>query len=60
MEDQILQQLIEKYKLSKEDHAIVLELLKNNLFLGKTKEDHPTIVFVIGQPGSVKTTLIQK
>ncbi len=51
--------LIEIYKLSDEEHKKVLECLKNNLFIGKVSGKTPSIVFVIGQPGSGKTTFIE-
>ncbi len=58
MENYSLDDLIEKYKLSKEEHNKVLELLKKDLFADKTIIENPSIMFVIGQPGSGKTTFI--
>lgn len=55
---QILQKLIESYKLSEKEHDIVLELLKKNLFSDRVAESNPSIMFVIGQPGCGKTTFI--
>ena len=59
MEKQI-NELIEKYKLSQEEHNKVLELLKKDLFVGKIAEKDPSIMFVIGQPGCGKTTFIEE
>jgi len=59
MENYSLGQLIEKYKLSKEEHNTVLELLKRNLFSNRTIEEQPSIMFVVGQPGCGKTTFIK-
>lgn len=58
MEKQI-NELIEKYKLSQEEHNIVLELLKKDLFVDKIAEKNPSIMFVVGQPGCGKTTFIK-
>lgn len=58
MENQSLNELIEKYKLSKEEHDIVLETLKKELFKDKVADKNPSIMFVVGQPGSGKTTFI--
>lgn len=59
MEKQI-NELIEKYKLSQEEHNKVLELLKKDLFVGKIAEKDPSIMFVVGQPGCGKTTFIEE
>lgn len=58
MDDQTLSVLIEKYKLSDEEHIAVLELLKEKLFLNKNSDSNPSIMFVVGQPGCGKTTFI--
>lgn len=58
MENQSLNELIEKYKLPKEEHDMVLELLKEKLFANKTVKKNPSTMFVIGQPGCGKTTYI--
>lgn len=58
MEKQI-NELIEKYKLSQEEHNKVLEFLKKDLFVGKIAEKAPSIMFVVGQPGCGKTTFIE-
>ena len=55
---QILQELIQKYKLSEKEHDVVLELLKKNLFSNRAAENNPSIMFVVGQPGCGKTTYI--
>lgn len=57
MEKQI-NELVEKYKLSKEEHNKVLELLKKDLFADKTIIENRSVMFVIGQPGCGKTTFI--
>lgn len=53
------QNSIENYKLPKEEHKRVLELLKKDLFANKIVEEKPSILFVIGQPGCGKTTYIK-
>ena len=58
METQILQKLIERYKLSEKEHGVILELLKNKLFSDRDVENNPSIMFVVGQPGCGKTTFI--
>ena len=58
MENYSSNELIEKYKLSKEEHNKVLELLKKDLFADKTITENPSVMFVIGQPGCGKTTFI--
>ena len=50
--------LIEKYKLTKEEHENILQELIQILFSSKTSKNNPSIMFVIGQPGSGKTTFI--
>lgn len=57
MENQI-DELIEKYKLTKEEHAEVLEVLKKDLFSNISMDDAPSVMFVVGQPGCGKTTFI--
>lgn len=59
MEKQI-NELIEKYKLSREEHNAVLKLLKKDLFADKVYEKNPSIMFVVGQPGCGKTTYIKR
>ena len=58
MNNQLLQELIQKYKLSEEEHGVILECLKNKLFQDRVVENNPSIMFVIGQPGCGKTTFI--
>ena len=58
MEKDVLLSLIEKYKLSKEEHDLILKVLIDQLFSKKTKNEKPSIMLVIGQPGSGKTTFI--
>lgn len=52
-------ELIEKYKLSLEEHNKILELLKKDLFADRVGEKEPSIMFVVGQPGCGKTTFIR-
>lgn len=59
MEKQIIE-LIEKYKLPQEEHNIVLESLKKDLYADKISEKDPSIMFVVGQPGCGKTTFIKR
>ena len=58
IEKEVLLSLIEKYKLSKEEHDNILKELIDQLFSKKVKNEKPSIMFVIGQPGSGKTTFI--
>lgn len=58
MEDKILKDNIEKYKLSEDEHKKVLEQLKEKLFTNKHHQNNPSIMFVAGQPGCGKTTYI--
>lgn len=58
MSNQLLQELIQKYKLSEKEHDVVLELLKKKLFSDRVVENNPSIMFVVGQPGCGKTTYI--
>ncbi len=58
MEDKILKDNIEKYKLSEYEHKKVLEQLKENLFVNKSLQNNSSIMFVVGQPGCGKTTYI--
>lgn len=58
MNNQLLQELIQKYKLSEKEHDVVLELLKKKLFSDRVAENNPSIMFVVGQPGCGKTTYI--
>lgn len=58
MPDKDLKELIEKYKLTKEEHNKVLDLLKKKLFSNRITEKNPSIMFVVGQPGCGKTTFI--
>lgn len=58
MNNQLLQELIQKYKLSEEEHGVILECLKKKLFSNRAAENNPSIMFVVGQPGCGKTTYI--
>ena len=59
MGNEFLEKLIESYKLSKNEHRMILNELKKRIFLNKVAEKKPSIMFVIGQPGCGKTTFIQ-
>ena len=59
MENEFLEKLIESYKLSEDEHRMILNELKKRVFLNRTAEKDPSIMFVIGQPGCGKTTFIQ-
>lgn len=59
MENGFLEKLIESYKLSEDEHIIILNELKKRIFLNRVAEKNPSIMFVIGQPGCGKTTFIQ-
>lgn len=58
MTNEKLESLIEKYKLSNQEHKRIFEFLKQLLFSNKTPEKEPSFMFVIGQPGCGKTTFI--
>ena len=51
--------IIDSYKMSYEDHREVLESLKQKLFLGRNVESENSAMFVVGQPGSGKSTFIK-
>lgn len=59
MENENLYSLIEQYKLSEEEHSVILEKLKKDIFSTKAPASRQSIMFVIGQPGCGKTTFIQ-
>lgn len=59
MDKKMIDQLIENYKLPKEEHNKILERLKEQLFINKGKEKNPSALFVVGSPGSGKTTYIK-
>lgn len=58
MTNEKLESLIEKYKLSNQEHKRIFQFLKQLLFSNKTPEKEPSFMFVIGQPGCGKTTFI--
>lgn len=58
MDKEVLKTLIDKYKLSEEEHYIILQQLIYKVFSEKEVEENPTIMFIVGQPGSGKTTFI--
>jgi len=60
MENEFLEKLIESYKLSEDEHRMILNELKKRIFLNRVVEKDPSIMFVIGQPGCGKTTLLKK
>ncbi len=53
-----IDELTSKYKLTKKEHDEVLETIKKDLFSGVSKDENPSIMFVVGQPGCGKTTFI--
>lgn len=53
-----IDELTQKYKLTKEEHDEVLEVLKKDLFSDVSKDDNSSVMFVVGQPGCGKTTFI--
>ena len=59
MNQKMVDQLTENYKLQKEEHNRVFEMLKEKLFINKVKETNLSVLFVVGQPGSGKTTYIK-
>ena len=59
MNQKMIDQLTENYKLPKEEHNRVFEMLKEKLFINKVEETNPSVLFVVGQPGSGKTTYIK-
>ena len=59
MENEILERLIENYKLPENEHQAILNELKARIFFNKSSENNPSIMFVVGQPGCGKTTFIQ-
>ena len=44
MEQEMLERLIEKYKLSEDEHKVILDALKARIFLNKTSEHNPSIM----------------
>ena len=58
METEILERLIEDYKLSSKEHKTVLQMIKSNLFFNKCSKK-ASAMLVIGQPGCGKTIFIQ-
>ena len=59
MKNEFLEELIESYKLPEDEHIMILNELKERVFLNKNADKNPSIMFVIGQPGCGKTTFIQ-
>ena len=55
--DNNLEELIEEYKLTKEEHSSISKKISEIFFKGKTKPKIPTAIFTIGPPGSGKTGL---
>lgn len=60
METEVINKLIDHYKLSEMEHKKILEILKTKIFSNKTHEKRPNFMFVIGQPGCGKTTFINQ
>lgn len=59
MDNEFFEKLIESYKLSEDEHRMILNELKKRVFFNRVAEKNPSIMFVIGQPGCGKTTFIQ-
>ena len=55
--DNNLEELIEEYKLTEEEHSNISQKISEIFFKGKTKSKIPTAIFTIGPPGSGKTGL---
>ena len=55
--DNNLEQLIQEYQLTKEEHSSISRRISEIFFKGKTKPKIPTAIFTIGPPGSGKTGL---
>lgn len=55
--DNNLEQLIQEYQLTKEEHSSISRKISEIFFKGKTKPKIPTAIFTIGPPGSGKTGL---
>ena len=55
--DTNLEELIEEYKLTEEEHSNISQKISEIFFKGKTKPKVPTAIFTIGPPGSGKTGL---
>ena len=55
--DNNLEELIEEYKLTEEEHSNISQNISEIFFKGKTKSKIPTAIFTIGPPGSGKTGL---
>jgi len=59
METEVINDLVEYYKLNKKEHMQILEKLIKEMFINKSNQKEQSVIFVIGQPGSGKTTFIQ-
>ena len=55
--DNNLEELIEEYKLTEEEHSNISQNISEIFFKGKTTSKIPTAIFTIGPPGSGKTGL---
>lgn len=51
--------LIDTYKLTENEHQIVLKRLENDIFKNKNSFKNSSVMFVVGQPGCGKTTFIE-
>lgn len=51
--------LIDTYKLTENEHQIVLKKLENDIFKNKISSQNSSVIFVVGQPGCGKTTFIE-
>lgn len=52
--------MLDDYKLSKETHEIILNLILQDTFDGVETEENPIIYILGGQPGAGKSSLIEK
>ena len=55
--DNNLEEIIEEYSLTEEEHSSISKKIREIFFKGKTKDKIPTAIFTIGPPGSGKTGL---
>ena len=55
--DNNLEELIEEYSLTEEEHSSISKKIREIFFKGKTKDKISTAIFTIGPPGSGKTGL---
>jgi len=58
MEQEKLENLMKKYKISEEQYFDILKLIKYTLFMGKVPVEQPEVVIIGGQPGAGKSGFI--